>query len=43
MPTNANQSNIQPVYDIYASVQDRDLGGVAADIDKIVDGAAEAS
>ncbi|HEX4508175.1 MAG TPA: efflux RND transporter permease subunit, partial [Alphaproteobacteria bacterium] len=31
-----NHSNVQPVYDIYASVQDRDLGGVASDIDKIV-------
>jgi multidrug efflux pump subunit AcrB len=27
-----NHSNIQPVYDVYASVQDRDLGGVAAAI-----------
>ena len=31
-----NHENVQPVYDIYASVQDRDLGGVASDIDKIV-------
>jgi multidrug efflux pump subunit AcrB len=36
VPTNLNQTNIQPVYDIYASVQDRDLGGVAGDIRKIV-------
>ncbi len=36
VPTNLNQTNIQPVYDIYASVQDRDLGGVAKDINKIV-------
>jgi multidrug efflux pump subunit AcrB len=28
--------NIQPVYDIYANVQGRDLGGVASDIQKIV-------
>ena len=35
VPTNSNQSNIQPVYDIYASVQGRDLGGVAADINKV--------
>ena len=35
-PTNLNQSNIQPVYDVYASVQGRDLGGVAEDIGKIV-------
>ncbi|HYB10819.1 MAG TPA: efflux RND transporter permease subunit [Alphaproteobacteria bacterium] len=32
----ANQANIQPVYEIYASVQGRDLGSVATDIDKIV-------
>ena len=32
VPTNTNQSNIQPVYDVYASVQGRDLGSVAADI-----------
>jgi multidrug efflux pump subunit AcrB len=36
VPTNANQTNIQPVYDVYASVQDRDLGGVSAEIEKIV-------
>jgi multidrug efflux pump subunit AcrB len=36
VPTNLNQTNIQPVYDIYAGVQDRDLGGVAKDIGKIV-------
>jgi len=36
VPTNLNQTNIQPVYDIYASVQDRDLGGVTKDIGKIV-------
>jgi multidrug efflux pump subunit AcrB len=35
VPTNLNQTNIQPVYDIYASVQGRDLGGVADDIGKI--------
>ncbi len=28
--------DIQPVLDIYGSVQDRDLGGVAKDIDKVV-------
>jgi multidrug efflux pump subunit AcrB len=33
--TNSNQSNIQPVFDVYASVQGRDLGGVAADIEKV--------
>ena len=29
--------NIQPTYDIFASVQGRDLGGVAGDIQEIVD------
>jgi multidrug efflux pump subunit AcrB len=37
MPTNSNQANIQPTYDVFASVQDRDLGSVANDIGKIVD------
>jgi multidrug efflux pump subunit AcrB len=36
VPTNLNQTNIQPVYDIYAGVQGRDLGSVSADIGKIV-------
>jgi multidrug efflux pump subunit AcrB len=36
VPTNLNQSNIQPVYDIYASVQGRDLGSVSGDIGKLV-------
>jgi CzcA family heavy metal efflux pump len=31
-----NHYNVQPVFDIYANVQDRDLGGVAGDIDKII-------
>jgi multidrug efflux pump subunit AcrB len=35
VPTNANQANVQPVYDIYASVQGRDLGSIAADINKV--------
>jgi multidrug efflux pump subunit AcrB len=35
LPTNSNQTNIQPVFDVYASVQGRDLGSVAADIDKV--------
>jgi multidrug efflux pump subunit AcrB len=34
--TNANQANIQPVYEVYANVQARDLGGVARDIGTIV-------
>src|SRR5262249_976830 len=36
VPTNANQANIQPVYEVYASVQDRDLGSVAGQISGIV-------
>src|ERR1700722_20226415 len=35
VPTNSNQTNIQPVFDVYASVQGRDLGSVAADINKV--------
>jgi multidrug efflux pump subunit AcrB len=35
-PTNTNQANIQPVYEVYAAVQDRDLGSVSGNIDKIV-------
>jgi multidrug efflux pump subunit AcrB len=35
-PTNANQTNIQPVFEVYAATQDRDLGGVAREIDRIV-------
>ncbi len=34
--TNLNQSNVQPVLDIYASVQGRDLGSISGDISKIV-------
>jgi multidrug efflux pump subunit AcrB len=36
VPTNSNQTNIQPVYEVYASVQGRDLGSVSDDIAKIV-------
>ncbi|MBO0759077.1 MAG: efflux RND transporter permease subunit, partial [Bradyrhizobiaceae bacterium] len=36
VPTNLNQTNIQPVYDIYASAQDRDLGSISGDIGKVV-------
>jgi len=36
VPTNLNQTNIQPVYDIYAGVQGRDLGSISHDIGKIV-------
>jgi multidrug efflux pump subunit AcrB len=38
MPTNANQANIQPVYEVYANAQGRDLGSIAGDIDKTVTG-----
>src|SRR5467141_1670118 len=38
MPTNANQANIQPIYEVYANVQGRDLGSVAGEIEKIVAG-----
>jgi multidrug efflux pump subunit AcrB len=30
--------NVQPVIDIFGSVQDRDLGGIADDVNRIVDG-----
>jgi multidrug efflux pump subunit AcrB len=36
VPTNANQQNIQPVYDIYANAQGRDLATIEDEIDKIV-------
>jgi multidrug efflux pump subunit AcrB len=36
VPTNLNQTNIQPVYDIYASAQGRDLCSIENDIGKIV-------
>ena len=36
VPTNANQANVQPVYEVYASTQGRDLGSVSAQISKIV-------
>lgn len=31
-----NHLNVQPVYDVYANVQGRDLGSVVADINKII-------
>jgi multidrug efflux pump subunit AcrB len=34
--TNANQANVQPVYEIYANAEGRDLGSIASDIDRIV-------
>jgi multidrug efflux pump subunit AcrB len=36
-PANVNHYNVQPVYDIYANVQGRDLAAVAADVQKAVD------
>jgi multidrug efflux pump subunit AcrB len=36
VPTNLNQSNVQPMFDIYASVQGRDLGSISGDVSKIV-------
>jgi len=33
-----NHYNVQPVYDVYANVQDRDLGGFSKDVAKVVDG-----
>jgi multidrug efflux pump subunit AcrB len=38
VPTNLNQTNIQPAYEVYASVQGRDLGGVSKEISKTVAG-----
>lgn len=35
-PSVISHYNIQPVYDVYASVQDRDLGGTAQDIQKVL-------
>jgi multidrug efflux pump subunit AcrB len=32
-----NHYNVQPLYDIYANVQDRDLGSVASDVRKVLD------
>jgi multidrug efflux pump subunit AcrB len=35
VPGSANQANIQPVYEVYASTQGRDLGSIATEIDKV--------
>jgi len=32
-----NHYNVQPLYDIYSNVQDRDLGSVASDVRKVLD------
>ncbi len=36
VPAVVTHSNVQPVFDLYANVQDRDLGGVAADVERVV-------
>jgi len=36
-PAVVNHYNVQPVFDVYASVQGRDLGGVAADLEKVIE------
>ena len=36
IPTNTNQANIQPLYEIYANADGRDLGSISNDIYKIV-------
>jgi len=36
VPTNANQTNVQPVYEVYAAVQGRDLGAIATAINGVV-------
>jgi multidrug efflux pump subunit AcrB len=35
-PATVNHYNVQPIIDVFASTQDRDLGAVAADTDKIL-------
>jgi multidrug efflux pump subunit AcrB len=35
VPGSANEANIQPVYEVYASAQGRDLGSIANRIDKV--------
>jgi multidrug efflux pump subunit AcrB len=36
VPAVISHSNVQPVFDVYANVQDRDLGSVAAGVQRIV-------
>jgi len=36
VPTNANQANVQPVYEVYANAEGRDLGSISSDINKII-------
>ena len=35
VPGSASQANIQPIYEVYASTQGRDLGSIATEINKI--------
>jgi multidrug efflux pump subunit AcrB len=37
VPTNANQANVQPVYEVFANAEGRDLGSISGDINKVVD------
>jgi multidrug efflux pump subunit AcrB len=34
--TNANQANVQPVYEIYANAEGRDLGSISSDINRTI-------
>jgi multidrug efflux pump subunit AcrB len=34
--TNANQANVQPVYEVYANAEGRDLGSISSDINKVI-------
>jgi multidrug efflux pump subunit AcrB len=36
VPTNANQANVQPVYEIFANAEGRDLGSISGDLNKII-------
>jgi multidrug efflux pump subunit AcrB len=36
IPTNANQANIQPLYEIFANADGRDLGAISDEINKVV-------
>jgi multidrug efflux pump subunit AcrB len=35
-PATVNHYNVQPIIDVYAATQDRDLGGVAADTERVL-------
>lgn len=41
IPALVSHYNIQPVFDVYATTQGRDLGGVASDINRVVDNLAK--